>query len=436
MIPDFTSKKPTTERNSRLQSPSLSEGRSFWKPSYNWSFLRSVFSNLSTLISAESNSTKSEVNNGSLVFNKSNSFLQTISKTTILKENSLDSNIEIKKTISSDFVSPVNLISRKSIEFPNKPNTPSSPKVDIDTKKFSSGNTRALKIEALLDSPNVEIGMRGQTIVRKRKEYDAYLEKSFTEKQNALDTTMWHQISIDIPRTNPKMPLFRNKKIQTSLARLLYCWASRNPASGYVQGINDLAAVFYSVFVTSYMDQNLDGIENMSDDTLTSITRDVEADCFWCLTSLINKIQDSFTLSQPGIQRQIAKLQDLVANINPALYKHFESEGIQFVQFSFRWFNCLLTREFTLENTIRIWDTYLSEPDGFSTFHLYTCTALLLKWSDQLLKMDFQSILLFLQTPPCLEWTLSEVEILLSEAYTYKRLYSYSSLLPQNNRKN
>ncbi|PVU88417.1 hypothetical protein BB559_005573 [Furculomyces boomerangus] len=435
MIPDFTSKKPTTERNSRLQSPSLSEGRSFWKPSYNWSFLR---------ISAESNSTKSEVNNGSLVFNKSNSFLQTISKTTILKENSLDSNIEIKKTISSDFVSPVNLISRKSIEFPNKPNTPSSPKVDIDTKKFSSGNTRALKIEALLDSPNVEIELlqklcwkgipnnlkpiswqillgylpcnlnrRGQTIVRKRKEYDAYLEKSFTEKQNALDTTMWHQISIDIPRTNPKMPLFRNKKIQTSLARLLYCWASRNPAN-----------------------QNLDGIENMSDDTLTSITRDVEADCFWCLTSLINKIQDSFTLSQPGIQRQIAKLQDLVANINPALYKHFESEGIQFVQFSFRWFNCLLTREFTLENTIRIWDTYLSEPDGFSTFHLYTCTALLLKWSDQLLKMDFQSILLFLQTPPCLEWTLSEVEILLSEAYTYKRLYSYSSLLPQNNRKN
>jgi hypothetical protein len=36
-----------------------------------------------------------------------------------------------------------------------------------------------------------------------------------------------------------------------SLERMLYIWAIRHPASGYVQGINDLATPFVIVFATS-----------------------------------------------------------------------------------------------------------------------------------------------------------------------------------------
>lgn len=31
-----------------------------------------------------------------------------------------------------------------------------------------------------------------------------------------------------------------------------------------------------------------------------------------------------------------------------------------------------------------------AEEQGFSRFHLYVCAAFLVKWSDQLVKMDFQ----------------------------------------------
>ena len=31
-----------------------------------------------------------------------------------------------------------------------------------------------------------------------------------------------------------------------------------------------------------------------------------------------------------------------------------------------------------------------AEEQGFSRFHIYVCAAFLAKWSDQLVKMDFQ----------------------------------------------
>jgi hypothetical protein len=37
------------------------------------------------------------------------------------------------------------------------------------------------------------------------------------------------------------------------LERILYVWAIRHPASGYVQGINDLATPFFEVFLSAYV---------------------------------------------------------------------------------------------------------------------------------------------------------------------------------------
>ncbi|KAJ1797831.1 GTPase-activating protein [Coemansia sp. RSA 2523] len=80
-------------------------------------------------------------------------------------------------------------------------------------------------------------------------------------------------------------------------------------------------------------------------------------------------------------------------------------------------------RELRLASIIRMWDTYLAEPNGFAMFHIYVCAAMLLKWSAQLRAMDFQQIMLFLQQPPALQWATEDVELLLSEAYMLKCLY-------------
>ncbi|KAJ1722378.1 GTPase-activating protein [Coemansia erecta] len=275
---------------------------------------------------------------------------------------------------------------------------------------------RATAWRILMGYAPLSLARRQPTLQRKRKEYMDLRDQTFSRGTSALDAKLWHQITIDVPRTAPDLPLFRNALVQRSLERLLYCWAARHPASGYVQGINDLATPFYHVFLAEH-----------PRDALDSVLDDVEADGFWCLTRLLDSIHDNYTHAQPGIQRALVKMRSLVARIDGRLADHLAGEGVEFLQFAFRWVNCLLVREVTLDCCVRMWDTYLAEEDqGFARFHIYVCAALLLKWSKQLMLMDFAQIMVFLQRPPSLMWDHKDVEVLLAEAYMYKCLYDES----------
>ncbi|PHH61937.1 hypothetical protein CDD81_7742 [Ophiocordyceps australis] len=295
---------------------------------------------------------------------------------------------------------------------------------------------RAMTWQLLLSYLPTNSERRVATLERKRKEYLDGVRQAFERSPSAatpgprargLDEAIWHQISIDVPRTNPHIELYGYEATQRSLERILYLWAVRHPASGYVQGINDLVTPFWQVFLRLYIaDPNIDS--GMDPGQLPKPVLDaVEADAFWCLTKLLDGIQDHYIVAQPGIQRQVSALRDLTARIDAPLAKHLEREGVEFIQFSFRWMNCLLMREISVRNTIRMWDTYLAEEQGFSEFHLYVCAALVVKWSDKLLTMDFQEIMMFLQALPTASWTEKDIELLLSEAYIWQSLYKGSA---------
>ena len=331
---------------------------------------------------------------------------------------------------------------------------------------------RAMTWQLLLGYLPTSSERRVATLERKRKEYLDGVRQAFERgttgsdapgaagvtgaaaspgtnrgRGRGLDEAIWHQISIDVPRTNPHLQLYSYEATQRSLERILYVWAIRHPASGYVQGINDLVTPFWQVFLGAYItDPNVEF--GMDPGQLPKPVLDaVEADSFWCLTKLLDGIQDNYIFAQPGIQRQVASLRDLTTRIDSTLAKHLESESVEFIQFSFRWMNCLLMRELSVKNIIRMWDTYLvshacrsphhstamltnskqSEDGGFSDFHLYVCAAFLVKWSDQLTKMDFQEIMMFLQALPTREWTEKDIELLLSEAFIWQQLYRGSS---------
>lgn len=325
---------------------------------------------------------------------------------------------------------------------------------------------RAMTWQLLLGYLPAQSERRVTTLERKRKEYLDGVKQAFDSgtaanrngmnsglagmasnppitsgRGRGLDEALWHQISIDVPRTNPHIPLYQYEATQRSLERILYVWALRHPASGYVQGINDLATPFWQVFLSTYItDFNID--KGMDPGQLPRPLLDaVEADTFWCLSKLLDGIQDNYIVAQPGIHRQVAALRDLTARIDDRLAKHFEEENVEYMQFSFRWMNCLLMRELSMRSVIRMWDTYLvsseanakwkitnircvqAEEDGFSQFHIYVCAAFLVKWSDQLVKMNFQEILMFLQALPTKNWTEKDIELLLSEAFIWQSLF-------------
>ncbi len=42
----------------------------------------------------------------------------------------------------------------------------------------------------------------------------------------------------------------------------------------------------------------------------------LEADSFWCFSKLMDGIQDNYTFAQPGIQKRVQALKDLISRID------------------------------------------------------------------------------------------------------------------------
>ena len=247
---------------------------------------------------------------------------------------------------------------------------------------------------------------------------------------NDQELKTYKQIQKDVPRTMPEFPMFQNEKIKFMLTRILYIWSMRHPASGYVQGFNDLCVPFFIVFFLEFFDKNnINELLFKNNDELNNIDEDnyfeLETDIYYSLTKLLDRIQTNYTHNQPGIIKMIKRMELIIETVDKELYDYLKEKEIDYVQFCFRWMNCFLIREFPINLMIRLWDTYFSEENGFSDFHLYVCACLLLNFSEKLKQMtEFQDLIVFLQNLPTSQWTLEDIDILLAKAYSIRELYS------------
>jgi len=136
---------------------------------------------------------------------------------------------------------------------------------------------------------------------RKRVEYASSIPPLLTcseeEKEEITLSTSHsllghnHQIDLDLPRTSPDLPLVHQEPVQKALGRILLTYACRHPATGYVQGMNDLLVPIFAVILSQYSPSKK---EVWSTDIFSieeDILREVEADSYWCLASLLDKIQ-------------------------------------------------------------------------------------------------------------------------------------------------
>jgi TBC1 domain family member 2 len=94
------------------------------------------------------------------------------------------------------------------------------------------------------------------------------------------------------------------------------------------------------------------------------------------------------------------KMKKLIEQSDLQSYEHLSNLEINFIDFAYRWISCYLTREFSIYQIIRLWDTYFSEEEGFSQFHCYVSAALFLSFTKEVKQMSFQDALLFLQNLP------------------------------------
>ena len=283
------------------------------------------------------------------------------------------------------------------------------------------------------------------TIQRKKDEYDDMC-KVYSNALANPDSVMneeelktYKQIQKDIPRTMPESSLFQNEKVQFMLTRILYIWSLRHPASGYVQGFNDLCIPFLIVyFLEKFPKKNIDTILKLDNNEFKELSDNIldelETNVYYSLTKLLDRIQTNYTHNQPGINKMIKKMELIIQKVDPKLYDYLRNFEIDYVQFCFRWMNCFLIREFPVKLILRLWDTYFSEEKGFSEFHLYVCACLLLSFSEKLKSMtEFQEIIVFLQNLPTSNWEIKDIDVLLAKSNSIKELYSNSIILKNDN---
>ncbi|KAL9671316.1 hypothetical protein QQ045_008884 [Rhodiola kirilowii] len=226
-------------------------------------------------------------------------------------------------------------------------------------------------------------------------EHPLSLGKSSLWNQFFQDTEIIEQIDRDVKRTHPDMEFFSGdttfaRSNQEALRRILIIFAKLNPGIRYVQGMNEILAPLYHVF------------KNDPDEEFSAFA---EADTFFCFVELLSGFRDNFCQqldnSVVGIRSTIAKLSQLLKEHDEELWRHLEITSKVNPQFyAFRWITLLLTQEFSFEDSLRIWDTLLSDSEGPQETLLRICCAMLILVRRRLLAGDFTSNLKLLQHYP------------------------------------
>jgi len=313
-------------------------------------------------------------------------------------------------------------------------------------KGIPEGLSRAEVWQLLLGYRPLTRGRREEALQRKREEY-CELRRNLYDASPAVtragdgsprmvggerdeELQLLRQIRKDLPRTRLRSGalapcasserLVEDPRIQSLMERVLFVWAVRQPASGYVQGLNDVLLPLIFVFISDRaVGWPLDGLD--AQDRL----RGVEADCYWCLTKILSEIFDHYTHGQPGIQRMVQRLRDILNRVDQPLARHLEVQGIDILHTAFRWITCLMVRELPMGCCVRLWDTFIAESAlaagdrlrksedgsaGWEALLVYFCACFTAYFSARLQAMDFEAITLFLQRMPTDHFVEGDVE--------------------------
>jgi len=206
---------------------------------------------------------------------------------------------------------------------------------------------------------------------------------------------------------------------------LLYVWHMRHPASGYVQGINDIVTPFIVVFLSDYAEVNLATLDvppNLNDIEEEHLSN-IEGDSYYCLSKILDGILDNYTSSWPGIQKSFGKISEVIKRVDPDLLSHFEAENIDFYHMYFKWVTCLLLRQFTMKICLRLYDTYLSSENSYFSLCLFIFASIVLKYSKKFKSMGFEEMMILQQNMPTKEWTEEDLATIIAEAYVYQSYF-------------
>ncbi|NXO73128.1 TBD2A protein, partial [Phainopepla nitens] len=165
--------------------------------------------------------------------------------------------------------------------------------------------------------------------------YQRLLEQSRSTEHPAC-----RQIELDLPRTLTNNKHFSSPTSQLipKLRRVLLAFSWHNPAIGYCQGLNRLAAVALLVL-------------------------EDEESAFWCLVYIVENLMPADYYSDTLITSQVDQrvFKDFLSEKLPRLTAHFEQYRIDVSLITFNWFLVAFVDSLVSDILLRVWDAFLYE---------------------------------------------------------------------------
>jgi len=221
---------------------------------------------------------------------------------------------------------------------------------------------------------------------------------------NVREDSKWHQffenaslldeIRKDVVRTHPDLHFFLEpesnlgQRRYAALERILFVWAKLNKGVKYVQGMNEIVGTIYFVLANDFNEE---------------WASEAEADTYFLFNILMVEMRDVFVPdlddADTGIRGRISNMMALLSLHDPEVRCHLDDCGIDPSFYSIRWLTTLLSREFCLPDTIRLWDSMFASTHK-DNFLRYVCVTMVMMIRDSLLGHDFGTCLRLLQSYP------------------------------------
>ncbi|XP_069760155.1 TBC1 domain family member 15 [Narcine bancroftii] len=180
--------------------------------------------------------------------------------------------------------------------------------------------------------------------------------KSISEEQEKRNTRLRDYRSLiekDVNRTDRTNPFYEGQENPglILLHDILMTYCMYDFDLGYVQGMSDLLSPILYV------------MEN-------------EVDAFWCFVAFIEQMHCNFEEQMQGMKTELSQLSTLLKLLDVGFWNYLESQESGYLYFCFRWLLIRFKREFSFQDTLRLWEVMWTGLPC-QNFHLLICCAIL-----------------------------------------------------------
>ena len=278
----------------------------------------------------------------------------------------------------------------------------------------------------------VKSGNEATILLQSRAEYkelcELYTETRFAQQNDSVVLDTIKLIRRDVLRTLPDSKVFRDPLVQRAMVRALMIYSIRHPSNLYSQGMNDILAPIFAVFLADYFGLTSDQLQT-DPSPLERVKGDdwilmPEADAYNCFALLLSGMKANYVKGFEGVTESLKKMHLLISKADKELSSHLEKNEVEIFHFCFRWVFCLMLREVPLNLSIKLIDYYLVEEYPPSELCLYLALALLLRYSKKVKELQREQIIIYLQSLPTAEWGEQDIQLLVSEAYALRAYFN------------